>query len=227
MTPARIVQSPEGWLDTGAVQAGTLAAGRRYQQDAFACGEMLWAVADGMGGHRDGDVAARVALEVLCRTIDGPVDEESLYAAFSAANAAVLALVEPGEMRPPGSTLVTAVLRTGGGLLVASSGDSRAYLVRANGRCIQYTNDHEDSSGALTAYLGDPRSEGVHVDIHAVPAEQGLKVLLCSDGLFGHIKHADLEDLLRGGLRHLLDSAAATSRDNVTAMLLDLDLLSV
>lgn len=221
-TPTVVTQAADAWLDVPGVQAGTLAAGRPYQQDAFAYNENVWAVADGMGGHRDGEIAARIALETLCRHVESSVDEELLHAAFAAANDAVLALAEPGERRPPGSTLVAVARRSGGGLLLASTGDSRAYLIRPNGAWVQITDDHEDDAGRLTAYLGDPRSEGVHVDIHALPDGDGLNVLLCTDGLFGHLEPGELEELLEGGFEHLLVSAGRTSRDNVTALLLDL-----
>lgn len=222
-TPPLVVQAPHAWVRTPGMLAGTLAAGRPYQQDAFACNANIWAIADGMGGHRDGDLAARVALETLCDTITEPVDEETLHAAFSEANQAVLALAEPGEPRPPGSTLVAVARRPGGGLLLASTGDSRAYLIHSDGTWQQITDDHEDTFGGLTAYLGDPRSEGVHVDTHILPDGPGLKVLLCTDGLFGHVEHAELEELLAGGFEQLLLSTGETSRDNVTAVLLDLD----
>lgn len=221
-TPPLVTQDDEAWLRVPGVEAGTLAAGRRYQQDAFALNENVWAIADGMGGHRDGDVAARVALETLCHVVSAPVDENGLHEAFVAANEAVLALAEPGEPRPPGSTLVAVVRRSGGGLLLASTGDSRAYLIQPDRAWAQITDDHEDILGGLTAYLGDPRSEGVHVDVHTLPDGDGLKVLLCTDGLFGHVEDDELEELLEGGFEHLIVTAGSTSRDNVTAMLLDL-----
>jgi serine/threonine protein phosphatase PrpC len=225
-SPTLIVQSFASWLRTESAEAGTLAAGRPYQEDGFAGNDVLWAVADGMGGHRDGNVASLVALKALCANITSPADEETIYAGFTAANNAVLDLAEYGEYRPPGSTLVAAVQRQGGGLYIASTGDSRVYAIALDGTWEQITDDHADIGGGLTAYLGDPGSEGVHVDIFPVTAGQGLRVLLCTDGLFGHLEHGELEALLSGGFKQMVTSAAETSRDNVTAVLLDVDLFA-
>lgn len=219
----RVVQSSEAWLRTESVEAGTLAAGRRYQEDGFAGNDALWAVADGMGGHRAGDLAARAALETLCALISEPVDAETVHKAFVAANDVVLALAEPGEARPPGSTLVAAIRREGGGLHIASTGDSRAYLIHPDDTWELITDDHEDAFGGLTAYLGDSRSEGVHVDSRDFPAGRGLRVLLCTDGFFGHVEHETLEELLPQGFEEMLTKLAETSRDNVTAVLIDVD----
>ncbi len=116
----------------------------------------LLAVADGMGGHRDGAAAARVGLttfasslsvtqavvamagEVLCqrgnRAVKAALDE-----AYEAAEETVSALAEEGESAAPGTTLVAA-LRLGSRLFVANVGDSRAYLLR-DGRLTRLTRD--------------------------------------------------------------------------------------
>jgi serine/threonine protein phosphatase PrpC len=221
--PVGLVQADEAWFCGPTVQAGTLRAGRPYQEDAFVGNGALWALADGMGGHRDGDVAARVALEALCRTVAGPVDEELLRAGFVAADAAVSDLAEPGESTAPGSTLVAVARRPCGGLLGAWIGDSRAYLVHPDGSWDQLSDDHEDPLGRLTACLGRHGATTFHVDVFEVPTGAGMKVLLCSDGLFGHMEREDLEELLRGGFERLLAATAASSRDNVTAVLVDVD----
>lgn len=106
----------------------------------------LVAVADGMGGHRAGDQASRVALaafvsDLLLSHAIGQMEQEpfgnvsgarlmaAMDSAFAAAGETVDALAEGDETAPPGTTLV-AGLRVGRRLVVGNLGDSRAYLVR-------------------------------------------------------------------------------------------------
>jgi serine/threonine protein phosphatase PrpC len=219
----QVIQAPEAWVRDDMVEAGTLKGGRPYQEDAFAWNDVLWAVADGMGGHRDGDVAARVALEALCRTVTAPVDEASLRAGFVAANDAVAALAETDEWTAPGTTLVVLARRADGGLLGAWIGDSRAYLIHPDSAWQQVSDDHEDRFGGLTACLGRHGAAAFRMDTFDVPLGEGLKVLLCSDGLFGHLEPDELEELLTHGFEHLVTASAETSHDNVTAVLIDAD----
>jgi len=106
----------------------------------------LVAVADGMGGHRAGDLASRVALSTfvsdllltqaigqmeqrpLC-SVSGDALKAALDSAFAAAGETVDALAEEDETAPPGTTLVAA-LRLGRRLLIGNLGDSRGYLIR-------------------------------------------------------------------------------------------------
>lgn len=215
-----IVNSSPAWIRTDSARAAILLGGRRDQQDAFVWNDALWAVADGMGGHRDGALAARTALEALATRITGPVDEDAIRDAFRDADQLVRDLGEPGEMRPPGATLVALVRRGDDSLTVASTGDSRAYLIRA-GVLEQITEDHEDDAGGLTAYLGGPAGCAFRVDLFDVPAHENHRILLASDGLFGHIPRGGIETLAAVGFKHLLVEAARTSRDNVTAVLVD------
>ena len=118
---------------------------RERQEDAWRVGVSPaigpWAiVADGVGGHPDGDRAAQAAVgamasHVLARDVElGPQEGESwLMAGMAAADAAVRRLAPSGSMgRRPATTLLTAVgFRDG--VYLAHIGDSRAYLVRGVG----------------------------------------------------------------------------------------------
>ena len=96
----------------------------------------LYAVADGMGGHVGGEVAARVAVETLERAFERAPTVDGLREAFSEANAAIWHESQANaDLRGMGTTL-TAVALVGGTdgrdvLALANVGDSRAYLFRA------------------------------------------------------------------------------------------------
>jgi protein phosphatase len=119
-------------LDGGSIQ------GRRYrQEDAWGFGHVpdgRWAaVADGMGGGRDGQMAASVAMNAISHYVEttpwaAPMSEWLEYGVM-AAHHAVEALAQPDEPTPPGTTLLWAVARKAE-VWIVHVGDSRAYVVR-------------------------------------------------------------------------------------------------
>ncbi len=121
------------------LEGGQALGQRQRQEDAWGAGEMagsFWAaVADGIGGHRDGDRASQTAIDAIrehMRTMTLPANSdwsEWLESGVMAAHRAVEALALPGEATPPGTTLLWAVAR-GDTCWIAHVGDSRAYLVR-------------------------------------------------------------------------------------------------
>ncbi|TVV71705.1 PP2C family protein-serine/threonine phosphatase [Sphingomonas solaris] len=161
-------------------------------------GAGLWAIADGMGGHRAGDVAAArtiASLEEVERGDSGFVFLSDALARIEAANAA---LYGAGQAGGTGSTLV-ALLVHGGHYACLWAGDSRAYLYRA-GRLLAVTRDHSlvqqlVDQGALTEEERH-RHPQAHVITRAVGARPNVEIdrrfapimagdifLLCSDGL--------------------------------------------
>ncbi len=131
------------------IEGGQALGQRRRQEDAWGSGTVgtgKWAaVADGMGGHRDGAVASQTAIVALRKFITmtpGPQGgdwEKWLESGVMAAHRAVEALARPGEDTPPGTTMLWAVAR-GDTCWIAHVGDSRAYLVRG-GRVSPLTVD--------------------------------------------------------------------------------------
>jgi PPM family protein phosphatase len=144
--------------------AGTTDVGRRRErnEDAFLLlpEERLCAVADGMGGHASGEVAARLAVEQLGEFFRHTgrdqestwpyqmdparsFDENRLLVGVRMANQRIVDLARADEkLRGMGTTLVAAHFAAdGGAALVAHVGDSRAYLCR-EGTLRQLTEDH-------------------------------------------------------------------------------------
>ncbi len=164
-------------------------------------------LSDGMGGHRGGDVAARISVDCFCAEMERyfaePQAEQplgaALCAAVEAANRAVLEAAERERgLTGMGATLVAAVLRRGT-VCFASVGDSRLYRFRA-GHLLQLTRDHTMlqelvDGGMITAEQARQtpfrgmltRALGVVPDVEVEVAQADLRagdvLLLCSDGL--------------------------------------------
>ena len=216
---------------------------RTSNEDAFLSDDArrLYAVADGMGGHRAGEVASSTALESLDVTVGDGTD---LAAAIEEANAAVWrkALDNP-EMRGMGTTL-TAVRIDGATALVGHVGDSRAYLMR-DGALTRVTDDHSlveqlVREGRLTpeeAATHPQRSvitralgvdDAVEVDTYSIDLHTADRLLLCSDGLTSMISDEAISRLLRRArdpqqaAQALVDAAnQAGGDDNITVVVVD------
>lgn len=205
------------------------ARGRRtVNQDAVAAvvlegGAELVAVADGMGGHRAGEVASARALEALQTALTLDPD---LVRAVQYANTQVLeaANAEP-EFRGMGTTLV-ALLQQGDTYRIANVGDSRAYRVDARG-IRQITRDHSFvaeavGSGELTLQDAE-RSRWRHAVTRSLGMDGELEVdsygpygageahaiLLCTDGVHRFLSEAALQEVI---------GRSATAADAVCAL---------
>lgn len=204
---------------------------RTANQDSWSIGDRLWAVADGMGGHKGGEVASQLTIEVLNdRFVD--FGAGSLVAAAEDANAAVHERAsEHAELRGMGTTLCAMGLidtdpDSGDGaqmLTVINVGDSRCYRWRDD-EMTQITRDHslvEDMKEAgqiteaeaavhphrniVTRALGIQPE--VTVDAFAVAPVAGDRYVLCSDGLFNEVP----TDRISATLRRLADPQDAAS----------------
>jgi protein phosphatase len=221
---------------------------RSLNEDNLLVAESLFAVADGMGGHRGGEVASAEALESLRTSVLEP-DAAALRSAVETANRAVFehSLVDP-ELSGMGTTLcAVALVRDDDGaasIAVVNVGDSRVYLL-SDGDFRQITEDHSlvetmvrggqlspdeaavhPGRNVLTRALGiEPEIE---VDLFAEPVRSGDRFLLCSDGLFNELQDDQIAAVLRrldapGDVADELVRMAteAGGRDNVTAVIVD------
>src|SRR3954447_5022066 len=201
----------------------------------------LFAVADGMGGHRAGEIASATALDglKLAVTEGNPVAD-----AVGRANTAVWdKAAADTELAGMGTTL-TAAIFDAGTLTIAHVGDSRAYLLRGD-QLERLTTDHSlveelIRDGKLTeeqAAVHPQRSiitralgvdSSVEVDVYSLVLESGDRVILCSDGLTSMVRPAGIAELLRAetdptaAANALVDAAnAAGGEDNITVVVLD------
>ena len=206
----------------------------------------LFVLADGMGGHPDGEIAAQIALQVVSvhfqqkakPTLQDP--KAFLEEALLQAHRQILRYASAkGMMDTPRTTLVAAVVQDGHAHW-AHCGDSRLYWVR-DGQLMERTRDHSYSemrkvSGLVTqsnrnvlfTCLGSP-SKPIYDVSEAKRLEQGDQILLCSDGLWGSVPNAELLHIMRRKpvaqlVPQLVDTAlkrAGESSDNVTVLALE------
>jgi serine/threonine protein phosphatase PrpC len=136
---------------------------------------LLAAVADGIGGHQAGEVAAELAIETLVNTLapsSGVQPVRELRAAvLEAARAVARASQESPEREGMGSTLSVAWI-IGLQLYIASVGDSRIYLLRRN-HLAQLTTDHTWIQEALDRRIITPEQAHEHPNMHMLRRHLG------------------------------------------------------
>ncbi len=170
----------------------------------------LFLLADGMGGHPDGELAAQLALQTVAAMFQKaakPVVHnvpEFLTTSLMAAHHQIVRLAtERAMLDSPRTTLVGAILQNGAAHWV-HCGDSRLYLVR-DGALLTRTRDHSYAEqkdlgvirlelvnrNILYTCLGSP-SKPVFEVTGPMILQNGDRLLLCSDGLWDHLDEAEI-----------------------------------
>ena len=207
----------------------------------------LFALADGMGGHPEGEVAAQMALQTISAlfqrqarpAVKGVAD--FLATSLLAAHHQIIRYAsDKGMLDTPRTTLVAAVLQ-GNSATWIHCGDSRLYLVR-DGELLTRTRDHSfvehsdmaapgaDTSNrnVLFTCLGSPTRPVFDITGPLV-LQHGDKILLCSDGLWGSVPDAEIAHQLASrpigdAVPELVERAlrnAGEGSDNVTVIALE------
>lgn len=192
---------------------------RRINQDAFLKDDSLgfYVVADGMGGHRGGEVASQLAVKSLQEFVQthhhGMPPDAMLERAINVAGEQIFKMAQENEELAGMGTTVMAMLFNNDRLYVGQVGDSRAYLISGNS-IWQITEDHsllneEIRAGRISA--GEAanyqfknvitRSVGyenqVLVDIYRRQIRHGDIYLICSDGLSGLVETSQILEVIR------------------------------
>ncbi|NBX75937.1 MAG: Stp1/IreP family PP2C-type Ser/Thr phosphatase [Proteobacteria bacterium] len=218
---------------------------RKVNQDAFLKDDDLgiFLVADGMGGHRGGEVASQLAVQIIrdfCvehRSL--PASERINQAINAACEQIFLKAAQNEDLHGMGTTILALLIENGEASL-GQVGDSRGYLM-SEGKIWQITEDHsllneELRSGRLAASQAKDyqfknvitRSVGyesrVAVDVYRRVLRSGDIFLLCTDGLSGLVSIEEIEKELsknnmQQGLQNLIDLANSRGGDdNITAL---------
>jgi len=188
--------------------------GREYNEDrmgyAYTRESALFVLADGMGGHPEGAMAAQLALQTFSasfqRVADPTVGDvpEFLHNALMAAHHQIIRYAaEKGMLDTPRTTLVAAMMERNH-MHWVHCGDSRLYIVR-NGEQLLRTRDHSFmeqqahlgrdtqhiNRNILFTCLGSPVKPIFDLS-GPVQLQQGDRVLLCSDGLWGQLSDIEI-----------------------------------
>jgi protein phosphatase len=240
------------WRHAEATDTGLV---RQSNQDAVYVDESLAIVADGMGGHAAGEVASEMTIEMLHSGFVENATVEGLYNAINAANITVLndARENPNHFGM-GTTVIALGLTVDDEGVTSPTlchvGDSRAYQLR-DGALRQLTEDHSVAEEWVRMGRLTPEEAAVHprrhqltrgigveetiaVDVMSVHALAGDRLLLCSDGLSNELDNDTLARLssapftLEESVVQLVEAAKeAGGRDNITAVLIEFDDVSV
>ena len=187
---------------------------------SFSRDVLLMIVADGMGGHEGGEIAAEIAVTEITRRFQQEARNklrrpaDFLVTAINAAHRAIVShAVEENLLECPRTTCTACIVQTGTAFW-AHAGDSRLYVLR-EGKLLAATQDHSRvqqmiDAGSITPELAATHPErnkiysclgGVVPPGIAVGGELELRtgdtVLLCTDGFWGHIPASLIASLLR------------------------------
>ena len=196
---------------------------REGNEDAIGCWPhedgILFAVADGLGGHNAGEVASALALEVLAEEIKNAPEswpiEKRLRRAVQEANLRIYnkSTTVP-ELHRMGTTLTATVL-AGARLVAAHIGDCRLYLLR-EGNLTQLTKDHTWVGEQVQYGILSPEEARAHpkrhmlsrslgndlivgIDILSLDIQPGDVLVQCSDGIHALVSDARMLELLQTG----------------------------
>jgi protein phosphatase len=207
-------------------------------------GSRLLVVADGMGGHRGGATASRIATETIGERFQAGTGESAdiLFDAITAANQQVhQQSIDDPELRGMGTTVVALLFDAEGLVWVAHVGDSRAYRLHAAGM-EQITQDHSVVGEMVRRGLITPEEAEVHprrneilrsvgveeqvdIDVAQVLSAPGDFFILCSDGLTGLVSDSEIAKVVKAEVpedaaRRLIEMANDSGGlDNITVQI--------
>lgn len=204
----------------------------------------LFIVADGMGGHNAGEIASKLATEIILEYVkdnwDTFKEDCILENAIKTSNKKVFSVSNKEEEFKGMGTTIAACLVTESSLYVANVGDSGCFMLEDH-KLIKVTKDHSLvqellDSGSITEEEASthPRKniitravgayEEVMVDIFKLPKVMKNKYLLCSDGLLNEVTNDEIEDILNNydneeAAKQLVTLAnEREGRDNITVL---------
>jgi PPM family protein phosphatase len=221
---------------------------RRHNEDAYVVQPPLFAVADGMGGAKAGEVASALAADAVQESgNDGESGEARVAALIEEANRRVFRRASEDREASGMGTTMTVALVEADEVAIGHVGDSRAYLIR-DGRLEQLTDDHSlvaelVRSGKLTPEEAETHPQrsvitralgteaDVDVDTFSVQSAPGDLFLLCSDGLTSMVDDETILDAVERNRDDLQEAAKALinaanrggGEDNITVVFFEVD----
>ncbi|SDJ73308.1 Stp1/IreP family PP2C-type Ser/Thr phosphatase [Sediminibacillus albus] len=215
--------------------------------------QTLAVIADGMGGHKAGDVASQMATSLLSdlwketeALLSPEAAEEWLTTSLEKVNKSILQYAQDHEECKGMGTTIVAVVCSKDFISIAHVGDSRCYLANDQGfkqitedhslvnelvRSGQISKDdaeHHPRKNVLLKALGT--EVGVQADVQSIGWEKGNRLLLCSDGLTNKFEEEELKEIvletteLKEIAQSLIDMANERGgEDNISVVLIHHD----
>jgi serine/threonine protein phosphatase PrpC len=216
---------------------------RSVNEDSLVLAPPFFAVADGMGGAKAGEVASAMAAGTFEGESDsGEPAEAQLTRILREANRRIYELAVSDDSHRGMGTTVTAAKVTGDEVSLGHVGDSRAYRLR-DGELEQVTRDHSlvaelERSGQITPEAAEHHPQrsiitralgpepDVQVDTYTLAGRDGDLFLICSDGLTSMISDEELGSILRSSdsLEEAAESLVRAAnqsggKDNITVVM--------
>lgn len=214
---------------------------REKNEDCVYADGTLFIIADGMGGHNAGEVASRMAVDIISKRLKGIKGNrrEEITDAVAFANGEIYKAAE-GELSGMGTTADVCIFGDGS-FHIGHVGDSRVYLLR-DGELAKITVDHSYvemllSKGEITREQADNypmknmitravgAASGITTDYYEKPAVRGDILLMCTDGLTNAVSEKDIKNILESekdikhAVKKLIDAANANGGpDNITVI---------
>jgi serine/threonine protein phosphatase PrpC len=199
---------------------------RRRNEDSWVCDPPIFAVADGMGGAKGGEIASRLAAAALGSAADGS-GAERVVSLVQEANRRVYERSSADASASGMGTTITLALVEDGKVTFGHVGDSRAYLIRDH-TIEQLTDDHSLVAELVRSGKLSPEEAEIHpqrsvitralgtdpdvdVDTFTVEPQVGDLFLICSDGLTSMID----DEVIREVVERQRDNLDAAARELV------------
>lgn len=225
---------------------------RKVNQDAYLAATIknvdrisyVFAVADGLGGHRSGEIASKTAVDFIKNNlsrIHNYYDSEEMMSFVNDINLALKKLGDDEPARLGMATTLTMCILDGNDLYICHVGDSRTYLITRD-EITRLTKDHSlvqilvdegkitqeeaeihPQKNVITRALGTDNS--VKVDFYRYEIQPEATYLICSDGLFNMVSDKEMqaivnENSLEESAKLLIDLANKNGgNDNITVVL--------
>jgi len=204
-------------------------------------------VADGMGGHKSGEIASQMATEIFSKEYFKSNESilNALKYAFETANQTVFQTAQKSDKYKGMGTTLSSVAIWNNELYVTHIGDSRIYLISKDS-IVQLTKDHtyvqhlidtkviteserdaHPNGNVITKALGTQRNTTADIFKAKQVFSQDQKILICSDGLYEYIKDDELKSII---LNHNSEMAAQKlisfakkrgGHDNITVLIVE------
>jgi PPM family protein phosphatase len=218
---------------------------RRRNEDSWVCDPPIFAVADGMGGAKGGEIASRLAAAALGSAADGS-GAERVVSLVQEANRRVYERSSEDASASGMGTTITLALVEDGKVTFGHVGDSRAYLIRDH-TIEQLTDDHSLVAELVRSGKLSPEEAEIHpqrsvitralgtdpdvdVDTFTVEPQVGDLFLICSDGLTSMIDDEMIREVverrrdnLDAAARELVETANRSGgEDNITVVFFEM-----